>query len=280
MSGEDSWTDALETESDSIEEEDEYLLTRSGEEVDATGSGGMFPAGEESDSTDTTGDDDSDRWSIPSLPWGGDDDSRWSVPDFPWEGDDDDSTPTPGIPDPDDIDTPDFPKVPRRYVLVGIAGLLALDYSNVVDAPSEDKNAGSGYFRLGDCGGDIDGFGELGRQEECESPRDVAGLPFESYEDTIEGEVVDDVIQEYEAVQESEKVERETDADINKLGEKWEDEIGKNPENYRIGFVNLEDGGGVIQLLENETVVEYQRVDQESYNALRNEAQAVENRQR
>lgn len=62
----------------------------------------------------------------------------------------------------------------KRKTLKGtgalLAGAVAVDYSNVVPG---DENAGDGLLRLGDCGGDIDGFGR-GEQEKC-APSDSGG---------------------------------------------------------------------------------------------------------
>jgi hypothetical protein len=82
----------------------------------------------------------------------------------------------------------------RRKVLGAVAGAAVVDYSNIIPG---DKNAGEGIGRLGQCGGDIDGFGVIGEQERCapkdngrtQQPGNGGGDPV----DTTESEYGDEV---------------------------------------------------------------------------------------
>ncbi len=81
----------------------------------------------------------------------------------------------------------------RRKFLGVVAGAALVDYSNVLPG---DKNAGDGYLRIGDCGGDIDLLGG-GNQERC-APQDNGNGDGTPPGDDGASDPVDDVQTPYE----------------------------------------------------------------------------------
>ncbi|MEF8880509.1 MAG: hypothetical protein V5A72_01615 [Candidatus Nanohaloarchaea archaeon] len=203
-----------------------------------------------------------------------DDDSSWWPP-WPFDSGEDDGSdkgdsPKPGIPG--STGGPDLPgtQTSRRGFLGLLAAGAALDYSNIVPG---DKNAGDGYGRIGDCGGDFDAFGVYGEQEQC--PRGeglVLTQRLNEYDVQLEGEDAIDAVQWYASVDEGQPAEVRTEVDMSKLGETYLEQIEEGSE-YTLAFADLEEGGGVVQLLEDGDVEEYTEVDEGSYETLKDNAQ-------